>query len=552
MSLDMNRAVIVMMLLLACVPPIRRPESSQLVITGTLFAGGFAQRAQPLADATVTLRDANSGASLASSTSSAAGGYRLAATVTANSRVALVVEKAGFAPTVKALVAAPYVELSQSLTLQPLTTLECVDTKCSAPRVDIEWLEPPMNAAGEVASFELENPVQVNFEAAPIALAYVKLNGGNAGSLALRIPSTSWSRIIDGAPGTAGIEVATVTFDPATAKWAVGATALLYSESGIELPESALSALQRQEYAGGAVARLPIVANGFVAVTGALPKLGCVTGVLSADDKPAQGGVLTSTVSEPTGVDATGGFCIPTEVGGDAQLVRTQYAGVPYAVLALPSPTEAGTCGGTCRNIGSVTIKSDSLRTPKLCKFNGRVIDTLGAAVANAEVVAIDDSVLGNNVTAFCGESGTRCSFAAPSKEDGTFTLNIPLLNSALVAARVDITTATGDAQRTGGTRFTECPTEVVTLKLQRGVDRLDVNATVAGNVLTWSPPRAAARITATNELGEEKWFVAPAEGITSPFTVTMPFDSGDTLLVELDGVGRDGVQYVGVGSVTR
>lgn len=550
----MNRAAVVVLLLLACVPPMRRPESSQLVITGTVFAGGFAQRAQPLSDATVTLRDVNSGASLASSTTSAAGGYRVAATVKENARVSVVVEKAGFAPTVKAMSAGPYVEFSQSLTLQPLTTLECVDAKCSAPRVDVEWLEPPMGASGEVASFELdlENPVQQKFEASVLALAYVKLSGGNTGSLAVRIPSTAWSRIVDAAPGNDTIEVLTTTFDATTSKWNVGAAAHLVSESGVPIPESALPALQRQEYAGGAVAILPVVTSGFVGITGAAPELGCLTGSVLADDKPAQGAVLTSNASDPISASETGAFCVATALGGDTQLLRTQYAGVPYAVLAMPSPTTAGTCGGTCRNIGSVTIKSESLRTPKLCKFNGRVIDTLGAAVPNAEVVAIDDSVLGNNVTAFCGESGTRCAFAAPSKEDGTFTLNIPLLNSALVAARVDLTTATGDSQRTGGLRFTECPTEVVTVKLQRGVDRLDVVPTLAANVLSWNPPRAAARITATNELGEEKWFVAPPEGVTSPFTITMPLETGDTVLVELDGVGRDGVQYVGVGSVTR
>ncbi|MGV3619227.1 MAG: hypothetical protein ACO1OB_00340, partial [Archangium sp.] len=348
------------------------------------------------------------------------------------------------------------------------------------------------------------------------------------------------------------IEVTTVTFNAATAKWDVGPAASLYSESGVELPESALSALQRQEYAGGAVAHVPVIESGFIGITGAAPRLGCITGTLLADDTPAQGGVLTSSVSEPTGTEASGAFCIPTPVGGGTELVRTQYAGVPYAVLALPAPTEAATCGGACRNIGSITIRSDSLRTPKLCRFTGKVIDTQGMAVPNAEVVAIDDSVLGNNVTAFCGESGTRCAFAAPSKEDGTFTLNIPLLNSAFVGARVDITTATGDSQKTGGIRITDCPSEPVTVRLQRGVDRLDVTATLAGNVVSWNPPRAAARISATNELGDELWAIAPPEGITSPHTLTMPLNTGDTVLVEFDGIGRDGVQYVGVGSVTR
>lgn len=550
----MNRAVIVVSLLLACVPPLRRPESSQVVITGTLFSGGFAQRGEPVRDATVTLRDASSGASLASSTSSAAGGYRLAATVPANTRVALVAEKQGFAPTVKAFSAGPFVELAQSLTLQPLTAFECVDTTCSASRVELEWLEPPATAAGDVATFELEleSPLQLDAASAALALAWVNLTGATGGSLELRLPATAWSRLVDATPGNGTLEVGTATFDPATATWTAGAAAPLFTESGVAIPESALAALRRQEYAGGAVARFPVIGSGFIAVTGAAPELGCLTGLMLADDKPAEGGVLASNVSEPVSADASGAFCVATGLDGDTQALRTQYAGLPYAVLAMPTPTTKGSCGGTCRDIGSVTIKSDSLRTPKLCRFTGRVIDTQGTPVANAEVVAIDDSVLGNNVTAFCGESGTRCAFAAPSKEDGTFTLNVPLLNTALVAARVDLATEAGDSQRTGGLRITECPTEAVTVKLQRGVDRLDVQVMVAGDALTWTPPRAAARITATDELGEEKWSLAPAEGVTSPHALTLPLASGDTVLVELDGVGRDGVRYVGVGSATR
>lgn len=546
-------ALVLCVALVSCAPPLRRPESSQVVITGTLFAGGFAQRGEPVPGATVTLRSGSN--ELARGESSTAGGYRLAATLNESSTVTLVVEKTGFAPFIKSLRAGPYTEFAQSASLQPLTTFDCVDTACTASRIDVEWLEPPSGASGEVASFELEleNPLQAATSlGAPLALAYVKLQGGNVGTLALRIPATAWSRLGDALPGNGTLEVTTAAFDPKTATWTTLAPAQLFSESGVALPESALPLLQRQEYAGGAVARLPVQASSFIAVLGAIAPTGCLTGVALAEDKPAQGVVLTSTGAEPVATNATGAFCIVAPTGTESHAVRTQYAGLPYALLALPQPTTPGSCGGTCRDIGTITIAADALRTPKLCKFTGRVIDTQGQPVANAEVVAIDDSVLGNNVTAFCGESGTRCSLAAPSKEDGTFTLNIPLLTSAVVAARVDTMTTTGDSQRSGGLRVIDCPTESLTLRLQRGVDRLDVTASFSGDVVTWSPPRAAARLTVFDSLGVEKWSLAPAEGATPPVTVTTVVAAGDSVLVELDGVGRDGVVYFGSGSATR
>lgn len=549
----MRFLVLLSTLALACTPPLRKPESSQLVVTGTLFTGGFAARGQPIADATVTLRRASTGEALATSTTSSAGGYRVAATVPAKARVAVGVEKAGFVPTVQALSGGPYVELSQSLTLHPVTTLECIDTSCGATRVDVEWLAPPSSATAEAATFDvdLESPVRVDSPTSPLALAWVRLSGGTEGALALRIAPSQWKRLVDAVPGNGTLEVATATFDAEALTWTPGAPAPVFTESGVAVPEAALPALTRQEYAGGAVARLPVITSGFIAVTGDAPALGCLTGVARIDEKAAEGVALLASV-EPQSTDAAGSFCVAAPLGTERSFVRTQYAGLPYAVLSLPPPTVAGTCGGACVDIGTVTLTSDSLRTPKLCRFNGRVIDPLGMPVANAEVVAFDDSVLGNAVTSFCGELGTRCALAAPSREDGTFTLNLPLLNSVVLTARADVVTATGDAQRSGGLRLDACPTQEVTLRLQRGVERLDVSAALAGDALTWSPPRAAARLTVTDAQGTETWSSAPPEGLTPPFTLPMTLLAGESVLVELDGVGRDGVLYVGAGSVTR
>ena len=62
-----------LVLLTACPPSIRRPESSQFVLTGTVYAGGFARRGEPQTDASLTLRRADTGEELAANTTSSAG-----------------------------------------------------------------------------------------------------------------------------------------------------------------------------------------------------------------------------------------------------------------------------------------------------------------------------------------------------------------------------------------------------------------------------------------------------------------------------------------------
>ncbi len=207
----------------------------------------------------------------------------------------------------------------------------------------------------------------------------------------------------------------------------------------------------------------------------------------------------------------------------------------------------------------------DALQLSALCKFSGRVIDVQGNAVAIADVVGFDDSLAGNAVTPFCGKIGTRCSLATPSAADGTFTLNVPLLSSVYFGARASSSTTAGDVQRRGGQRFASCPNEPLTLKLQRGEDLVDVTATFLGSSITWLPPRAAARVTVLDSAGLPKWEVVAAGGLTPPLTFGVtPADAtellapvgaaatGDSVVVELDGMGRDGVGYLGVGTGAR
>lgn len=555
----MRCAVVLSLLLLtACPPSLRRPESSQLVLTGT--AGGFARRGEPLPDVALSPRKADTGEELAANTTSSAGGYRIAVTVTPGTRVVLIARLATFAPFAKAFTVGPYTELTQSFSLEPLTTLECVDASCSAPALELEWLAPPQGASGTAADFDLqlEPPVQVDVNvdrSLVLAMAWAQLSGNAEGTLALRVPLSAWSSLVDATPGTGFLEVAAATFDPATGKWTGLPPVRLDSEAGLPIPESALPLLQRAEFSGGAVAHFSFVNERFLAVLAPRPAEGCVTGTLVAEDKPAPGATIALPGTEPVAADDRGAFCAIAATGDSVLRAEGQYAGLPYSLGAIGRPTSAARCGGECRSAGKVAVISEALQLAALCTFSGRVIDVQGNPVANAEVVAFDDSLAGNAVKAFCGNLGTRCSLATPSAADGTFTLNAPLLSSIYFGARASSSSTAGDVSRRGGQRFFSCPNEPLTLKLQRGEDRLEVSATYAGSSLTWLPPRAAARVTVLDGSGVPKWELTAAGGITPPLmfgvvpsgatelmTPSAPSASGDTLVIELDGMGRDGV----------
>jgi hypothetical protein len=569
-----SSSFILLSLLVACAPSLRKPESPQLVVTGTVTAGGFERRGSPIEGATLVLRDAETGEELVRNQTSGAGGYRLLAPASAPRRVVLVVSAEGYAPHARAFTAATFSELTFSLSLAPLEALECVDEFCAAPAQDVEWVLPPEGAGGRVASFDLETepPVQVDVDdarPAVLALAYAELaadGGALSGSLSLRVPLTRWGELVDATAGNGTLEVPTATFDPDAGRWSRGAAVALRTESGLPVPEADLPALRRAEYAGGAVAELPVVGSGFVAVLGGPAPEGCVEGTLSAEGKPAVGATLVLPGAEPRAIGSDGAFCVDVSPGEVALGARAQYAGLPYSLGSWARPSSPGRCAsGGCAKQGSLALFGDTLRVAAMCRFTGKVIDPQGNALANAEVVAFDDSLTSNTVTAFCGELGARCATARPSGDDGSFSLTLPLLSSLVLAARVTTTGATGDAERRGAMRLSSCPTEPVTLRLNQGRVGVAVTPTFSGSTVSWEPPRAAARVTVLDGSGLPKWEVVAPGGLLPPLTVgTVPAGAtevqaltgavvmGDSVLVEFDGVGRDGVLYAGSGSATR
>lgn len=557
------------LLLFACPPSLRRPESAQVILTGSVTAGGFERRGEPLTDAALTVRRADTGEALAANGSSSTGGYRLAFTAPPGTRVVLLAEAPGFAPFAKAFVVGPRTELTSSFLLEPLAPLECVDTGCVAAQTDVAWSEPPSGASGAVASFDLDwsAPVQVDVGAersVPLAMGFARLSGAG-GALRLRVPRAGWSALTDARPGTGVVEVAGAQFDPARAEWAQVAPLVLRSEAGVPVPEAALALLQRGESQGGASVDFPAASGLFIAVLGARPPEGCLTGTVTAEGSPAEGVALTLPGVEPSATGPDGAFCTPAPLGAGSLQGLAQFAGLPYSLGALSPPSTAASCGGACRSVGTQALRSEALQLAAMCRVTGRVVDAAGAPVPSAEVVGFDESVTHNAMVAFCGKTGARCSLAAPSGADGSFTLNAPVLGSLFVGARVS-GGAGVDAQRRGGARLVGCPSGPITVALERGEERLEVAATFSGDTLAWQPARAAARVTVLDgATGLPKWEVVSATGLTSPLTygaapagateAVVPVigaASGDTLVVELAGVGADGLVYFGGGSASR
>jgi len=576
----MRRAACVLFVLVlsACPGGMRRPSSAQLAMTGTIYAGGLERRGDPLPDVTVTLLDARTGETLATNTTSETGGYRLGKSVTAGQRLVFVAAAPGFAPAVRALTVGPSTELTLSLSLEPLALLDCGESSCSAELEDAWWTSPPPQASGRLHAFDLEHerPVTVavaDGAARALALAWVELDGGEGddggvpeelGALALRVPPTEWSRLDDAIPDSGVLEAALAWLDPHTGAWTRLDAGVLVSESGLPLPESALPSIRRVEHSGGVVAQLPFVTRGFVGVLGPPDDFGCVEGTLDADGQPAEGALLV-TLDRDGEVRPNGGFCVEAAQGQSLLAAHAMYAGLLYRLPPLPRPSAPGRCGGTCASAGTVSVAPDALVGAKLCELSGTVTDAQGTPLPMAQVVVFDESMSGSVFNTFCGKLGTRCNIATASAGDGTFQLKAPLFTRLLLSAGATVDSPAGAAGREGALLLTECPTAPVTLKLTRGVERLEVTATFSGASISWSPPRAAARLSVVDATGAAKWELISPVGFTPPVTLgqtpagaalVTPLAgaaaTGDEATVELVGTGRDGLQYTGSASATR
>ncbi len=589
------------LLLCACPSSLRRPGDKRVNLSGTVYLGGTQRRGDPLEGATVAVTRASDGVELATAVSSSTGGWLLAFSAPADTRVVVAIRAAGLTPNLRAMQVGPFTDAQLSVALEPPEPLECNDNHCVSASDDLALGGVPDNLVGSARVFDpaTEAPRLAGLERfRPLAVAWYQLDAGpdaglqqndagvvDAGAfdagppvdagvlpasepqLRVRLPFSAWRKVEDGKPGTAGIEVPFLLLDERKGTWSAQADGWLETEFGFKVPESALAAVRAGQFAGGVVAVATVKSAGFwtLALPAAAP--GCLTGKVEAEGQSAEGALLALDGAEPAASHGDGTFCLgaPLAAGGTLDV---QYAGLAYAGGTVGGPQASGTCGGSCTAVATVQLSSEKLRPAKVCKLSGTVVDAAGSLVPNAVVLGFDDSVGGTNFNSLCGKLGTRCSLSTSSDAQGAFMLNLPLLSAVLLTSTALVETpGVIEASRRGTLLLKECPTQAVQVQLLHGNDKLVATATLTGGSFAWSPARPAVVLRAIDAVGALKWEVQSPGGFGSPVTwgqvpagatqvtpasgAPAALAAGDEVSVVLQGTGSDGYAYSGSAAAT-
>lgn len=572
--------------LLGC-PDVRRPASKDFAASGNVWAGGVERRGEPLGGAVVRAWPRGAASNPAEAVADDAGAWQLSLPVSSG-EVVLEVAGEGWVPASRALLVQPYTEIQVNLALAPAEELDCGSGPCGIDSDGLRLESPPEGAFGAARAFDPstgELSVAGLDALRALAVAFVALDagafdadgggfasdGGSAGqaSLALRIPFEAWKRLDDLQAGTGRIEVPVRALDRATASWSEAGQAVLVSEAGLALPESALPALRAGTWGGGAVALFPLPRSGFWAVAWPAASAGCIEGTATVEGASASGVVLELPPRAASASGEEGAFCAPAPVAaGERGAVRLQYAGVSYRPVEVALPAQPGACGsGACQQVGKVALAASGTLTAEACRVTGTVKDTSGAPLPGAVVVALDESVPRGVFTTLCGKLGTRCPLAVAADEGAQFELVLPVQRGVQLSGRALVENPGGlDGVREGGLPVDGCPAGPVELVLRSGRDQLAVSLELSGSTLAWTPPRAAAEVRATDADGGVKWHLVSPAGVLPPLAFGQvpagaeqrapasgnpaPLQSTDTVEVLLIGTDARGYQFSGGAAV--
>lgn len=557
----MSRAVVTAALLLAACPsPLRRPESTDVVISGSATWGGFNRRADPLAGAIVTLW---ASAAPVQTTSAADGAFKLSTPLERPVAATLSAWADGFAPRLSSLRVGPSTELQLSFALEPLEPLDCVDTACADGMGALRWSDAPSGATA--SGLVLTERLVPSLPGADtvLAAAAVELDPGVAlaGALRLRVPKSAWKSVVDASPGTGVIEVNTGTLGPSERAWQAGPRAALRTETGHLISEASLDAIRSGSFAPGVTATVAPVARGVIAVLGAPSETGCVEGRVVIDGAPAAGLTVLPSRGQPAASDSTGALCFEAPLATEPQPARVQYAGVVYAATTVAAPTQVGACGAsTCRPLGTVSVLSSTTSTVAPCQVAVRVVDEADRPLGGAIVIGMDDGLTQASFTSICGKMGTRCTLTGATDGDGRTALVVPVQTGVTLSAKAQLSSGA----RAGRAVLSACPREPVTLRADQGHDDVQVAAQFTNASITWAPPTPAFRLAVERD-GGVVWSLASSTGLVPPVTwasaptgtevLVGPLGAptaGDLVQLTFDSVKASGVVVRGATSALR
>lgn len=544
--------------LVACPSPLRRPESPDVVLSGSATWGGFNRRADPLGGVAVSLW---LGPTPVKATSTADGAFKLTTPASAVTPATFTAWANGFAPRISSLRVGERTELQTSFALEPLEALECVDGACTDGLSRLRWSDAPsgVQAAGIVLD-ERDAPSLPGADTLLVAAA-VELDGGTGGTLRLRVPRTSWKNVVDTKPGTGAIEAPVAVLTPSERAWKSTTDATLHTEAGLPIAESQLESIRSGTFAAGVTASVQPIDRGVIGVFGGPALRGCVEGTVIIDGAAAPGLTVFPLDGQPAASSANGDVCFEAPLTAEPQPARVQYAGLVYAATTVPAATTAGTCGSNqCRALGALSVRSDTVATVAPCSLSVRVVDEAGQPLAGAIVIGMDDGLTQAAFSSICGRMGTRCTLTGATDMNGVAALVVPVQGGLELSVKAQ--TMTG--ARLGSMALSTCPREAVTLRTSQGRESIAPTATFGASAIGWEPAQPAFRLVVERD-GGVAWSLSSARGFTPPVTfgvtpanadVVQPaigaVQLGDVVQLTFDSVPASGVVVSGTASAIR
>jgi hypothetical protein len=593
------------------------PVQEELVVQGVVSlrpaAGGPASRASGVTVQVTQDRDGNGvvGASeRVSTTTNGDGAYRLQVTVTAGQTAVVSFRQEGAATVFRTVTAGPRANLRQNVTLEELQDLACDGTTCAASdsSLRLTGLSPGFQASARVFNPAVQAdafPGDFAEESGKLLISgvfsAVELTDGSGGSvttlatpaeLRMRVPRDTWSLVVDTTPGNGRIDVPMYAFDEVKGTWVREGEGFLESDTGATIPESALPAIRDGSHAGGVVARASVSHFSYWNVDWPVDTKGCVRGVvLDREGQPAEGatvqvsGVTYTGSSRSQTVGPDGRFCVevmrsegPGEdvdqdgITGEAQTVaiRVFHRGLAYDGGRHAMPTRNATCtSGECLDVGTIRLSRDLELIPAACTVRGVVQDLQGNGVEGATVMGLDPSMDPEMWMAMCMGGQVTCEYSTQTGADGRFTLGVVMMDQLMLVAQESRDLGNGHTLSRMGTALSSgCPATEVTVVLEMGVESYELEVTVSGNTISWTPAVPATWLQVMGGDGM-KWFVGAQEsGFPPPVTYgtvpagaqrvdapdagpPAPLASGDTVTVVLGGTSSTGYPLYGQGQVS-
>ena len=373
-------------------------------------------------------------------------------------------------PMIRTLRLAPGASVLLNVNLRDMAALQCTGDRCVGVDDKLRLFGAPANASAAARAFD---PIQES-DAAPggsldssgalllsTAFAVVELKDGTTGEpittipspaeLCIAVPADTRPTLQDVAPGTGQIEMPLYFFNEVGGAWVSEGQAVLKDGEDAVIPETALADV-RAGISPPAVQACGTV-NHFSWWNVALPSQ---TACLSLDLRDASGapavgataffaGVTYPGLSDFLTADANGNVCaaVPRSEAAGEDLdgngiagepartrIRAQFGNKSFDGGEVVDDVQPGTCPCPAQTI---TLSSANELGGRLCTLTGRVLDTSGTPVPNAQVVAIDPTVTTETLIALCGQG--QCTFSAITGGDGSFSLVSPVVDQLQVFA---------------------------------------------------------------------------------------------------------------------